>query len=45
MFIVRPSFTKPGGMGELLRPHPPPEKRIAKLIEQMGDANPYAANG
>jgi heat shock protein HtpX len=40
MFIVMPftgeSFTS------LFRTHPPTEKRIAKLVEQLGRPNPYA---
>jgi len=41
MFIVRPLLDG-GSMSDLFRTHPQTEKRIAKLIEQMTETNPYA---
>jgi heat shock protein HtpX len=41
MFIVMP-LSGGGGFTELFRTHPMTEKRIAKLLEQMDVANPYA---
>ncbi len=41
MFIVKPLI--PGSdIGELFRTHPLTEKRIAKLLEQLNQPNPYA---
>jgi heat shock protein HtpX len=41
MFIVKP-LTGGEGIAGLFRTHPPTEKRIAKLLETLGQANPYA---
>ena len=42
MFIIKPLI--PGNsIGELFRTHPVTEKRIAKLLEQLNQPNPYAA--
>jgi heat shock protein HtpX len=43
MFIVMPLAGESRGLLDLFRTHPPTEKRIAKLLEQMGQPNPYAA--
>jgi len=43
MFIVMPLTREAGGMMDLFRTHPPTEKRIAKLLEQLGQPNPYAS--
>ncbi len=43
MFIVQPLSAMGGGLVELFSTHPPVEKRVAKLIQMMGSANPYAA--
>lgn len=45
MFIVMPLTGKGEGIMGLFRTHPPTEKRIAKLLETMGQPNPYAHNG
>ncbi|HVX83540.1 MAG TPA: zinc metalloprotease HtpX [Phycisphaerae bacterium] len=44
MFIMKPLTRQEIGEGVagMFRTHPPTEKRIAKLLEQMGKANPYA---
>jgi heat shock protein HtpX len=42
MFIVMPLTARGGGFSNLFRTHPPTEKRIAKLLEEMGRPNPYA---
>ena len=41
MFIVMPLSSDKGGFAEMFRTHPQTEKRIAKLVELMGKANPY----
>jgi heat shock protein HtpX len=43
MFIVQPMCAIGSGMMGLFSTHPPVEKRIAKLIQQMREPNPYAA--
>ncbi|HVS70271.1 MAG TPA: zinc metalloprotease HtpX [Phycisphaerae bacterium] len=44
MFIMKPLTRQEIGEGVagLFRTHPPTEKRIANLLQQMGKANPYA---
>jgi heat shock protein HtpX len=44
MFIMKPMTRQEIGEGVagLFRTHPPTEKRIANLLQQMGKANPYA---
>jgi heat shock protein HtpX len=42
MFIVMPLTSRTGTFTNLFRTHPPTEKRIAKLLEEMGRPNPYA---
>ena len=42
MFIIRPLMPRAGDFADLFRTHPTTEKRIAKLIEQMSQPNPYA---
>jgi len=42
MFIVMPLAAQKSGFMDMFRTHPNTEKRIAKLIEMMGQANPYA---
>lgn len=43
MFIVKPLIPGASDMLELFKTHPQTEKRIAKLLEQLGQQNPYAA--
>lgn len=43
MFIVRPLMPSAEGLADLFRTHPSTEKRIAKLVTMLGEANPYAA--
>jgi heat shock protein HtpX len=42
MFIVMPLAAQKSGFMDLFRTHPNTEKRITKLIEMMGQPNPYA---
>lgn len=42
MFIVKPLIPGAGGLGELFRTHPLTEKRIANLVKQLSEPNPYA---
>jgi len=43
MFIVQPLSSMGGALLGLFSTHPPVEKRVAKLIQQMQEPNPYAA--
>jgi len=43
MFIVMPLSAQKSAFMDLFRTHPNTEKRIAKLIAMMGQANPYAS--
>ena len=43
MFIVMPLTMDKSTFTGLFRTHPTTEKRIAKLVEMMGQGNPYAA--
>jgi heat shock protein HtpX len=45
MFIIKPLTGGGTGLTDLFRTHPPTEKRIAKLLETLGQANPYAVTG
>jgi heat shock protein HtpX len=42
MFISAPWIPSAEGIGNMFRTHPSTERRIAKLVEKMGRANPYA---
>jgi heat shock protein HtpX len=44
MFIVMPLSIEKSSFTELFRTHPMTEKRIAKLLEQLGQPNAYASS-